>query len=108
MKQICRFLQNKLSLYRSIQIKSEYDMDKNRKSMDHHSERQILITRDHSSIVAKTPCNFPLADNAVLEGKLRCRLDELFGLMPRYGSGALMIQYTLTRGIKSFPIEKRH
>ena len=76
--------------------------------MDHHSERQILITRDHSSSVAKTPYNFPLADNEVLEDKLHCRLDEQFGLDPRYGSEAPTIQYTLARGIEGFPTEKRH
>ena len=76
--------------------------------MDHHSERQILITRDHSSNVAKTPCNFPLADNAVFEDILHCRLDEKFGLMPRYGYEAPMVQYTLSRGIKAFPTKKRH
>ena len=76
--------------------------------MDHHSERQVLITRDHSSNVAKTPCNFPLADNAVLEEKLHCRLDEQLSLMLRYGSGALMIQYTLANGMEDSPIEKRH
>ena len=76
--------------------------------MYHHSEGQIPITRDHSSKFAKTPCNFPLADNIVLEDKLHFRLDEQFGLMPRYGSGALMIQYTLANGIEDFPSDKRH
>lgn len=76
--------------------------------MDHHSERLIPITGDHSSNFSKPPCNFPLADNVVLEDKLRCRLDENFGLMTRYGSEAPMIQYTLARGIEDFPTEKRH
>ena len=76
--------------------------------MDHHSEGKIPITRDHSSDVAKTPCNSPLADNVVLEEKLSFRIDEHFGLMPRYGSKALMIQYTLAKGIEDSPTEKRH
>ena len=76
--------------------------------MDHHSERKIPITRDHSSKNAKTPCNFPLVDNEALEDILHCILDENFGLIPRYGSEAPMIQYSLARGIEGFPTEKRH
>ena len=76
--------------------------------MDHHSEGKIPNTRDHSSKFAKTPCNFPLTDNANLEDKLHYRLDGQFGLMPRCRFEAPMIQYTLSKGIEYSPTEKRH